>query len=165
MVDVLNPSQRRRVMSSNRAKNTKPEILIRKRLHAKGFRYRLHDSFLPGKPDIVFPKLNAVVFVNGCFWHWHACRLSKLPSDNHEWWKKKFERNRDNDLKKRQELLELGWRVLTIWECGFRQTGIPKQEALDLVAETAASWLDSDETYSELGETNSGVHYGSSVVI
>lgn len=159
MVDVLTPRQRHLNMSRIRGKNTKPELLIRKRLHVLGFRYRLHVRSLPGKPDIVFRRYNAVVFVNGCFWHWHGCRLFKLPETRNEWWREKLQRNRDNDAKKRKALMDQNWRVLTIWECAYRQTGNPQAVELDRVAGLAAEWLQSDVRCADIGAFDCGVRY------
>ncbi len=107
-------------MSRIKGRNTKPEILLRKLLYARGIRYRLHKKDLPGRPDLVLSKFRAVIFVHGCFWHLHeGCRNSKIPATRKEFWKKKLERNRDRDEANRQKLLELGWRVLTVWECSL----------------------------------------------
>lgn len=106
-------------MRSIRGKNTKPEILIRSLLHRAGFRFRLHDKKLPGKPDIVLPKFKAIIFVHGCFWHGHACTLFRLPSTRPEFWQKKIERNRWNDHRSVSALSDLGWRVATVWECAL----------------------------------------------
>lgn len=108
------------MMSGIRAKNTKPELIIRKGLFAKGLRYRLHDKKLPGKPDLVFPKFRVVLFVNGCFWHGHACDLFKIPSTNSDFWKNKIGTNQANDEKNKELLLAAGWRVVTIWECAIK---------------------------------------------
>ena len=120
MVDVLTPEQRRHNMQSVRQRDTKPEMLIRRGLHTRGFRYRLHQKTLPGRPDLVFPKLHAVVFVNGCFWHGHDCPLFKLPTTRQEFWQKKIEGNRIRDAKAIKSLQQSGWRVLIVWECSLR---------------------------------------------
>ena len=99
-------------MAGIRAKDTKPELFIRKALHAKGFRYRLHDRRLPGKPDMSFPKYRAVILVNGCFWHGHDCHLFKWPSTRQEFWRRKITRNRQKDEETRQALKAGGWRVV-----------------------------------------------------
>ncbi len=122
------------MMSGIRGKDTKPELLVRKALHALGFRYRLHVKDLPGKPDLVFPKLRAVVFVNGCFWHRHLeCKFAAVPKSNSEFWEQKLEANRKRDLLHGQQLRTLGWRVLTIWECELDEFHI-KQLAANLLA-------------------------------
>ena len=138
MTDPLSPGERSRVMSRIRSKNTRPELTVRRRLHAKGLRYRLHAPELAGRPDIVFPKYRAVVFVSGCFWHGHACPLFRVPGTRRDFWLAKIERNRANDEKAVRELNAEGWRCMTVWECALR--GRP-QEALDAVADRVAHWL------------------------
>lgn len=119
MADIVDPATRSRMMSGIRGKNTKPELLIRKALHARGFRYRLHCD-LPGKPDICLPKHRAVIFVNGCFWHGHDCHLFKWPSTRPEFWQAKIGRNRELDAKAEAALLGMGWRVAAVWECALK---------------------------------------------
>lgn len=109
-------------MSRIRDKNTKPEELVRKYLFSQGFRYRKNDTRLPGKPDIVLPKYKTVIFVNGCFWHAHeGCRYFVWPKNNADFWKKKIESNVARDIKNHQQLIELGWKVLTVWECELKR--------------------------------------------
>lgn len=120
MADIVCKEVRSKMMSGIRAKNTKPELIIRKGLFAKGLRYRLHDKKLPGKPDLVFPKFRVVLFVNGCFWHGHACDLFKIPSTNSDFWNNKIGTNQANDEKNKELLLAAGWRVVTIWECAIK---------------------------------------------
>ena len=110
-MDVVTPAVRSRMMSGIRGKNTKPELLIRKALFAQGFRYRLHDKLLPGKPDLVFPKYHAVIQINGCFWHGHDCSLFKWPSSSSEFWREKITGNRQRDAANCQELERLGWLI------------------------------------------------------
>ncbi len=120
------------MMAGIRGKDTKPEMILRRGLHARGFRYRLHDKRLPGAPDLVFPARNAVIFVNGCFWHGHECHLFRLPSTRQEFWREKIERNRARDAAAEAALLADGWRVLTIWECALKgRDKLPRQEVLD----------------------------------
>ena len=107
-------------MSRIRGKDTKPEMRVRKFLHARGFRYKLHDTSLPGKPDIVLPKYKAVVNVHGCFWHGHHCHLFKWPKTNRDFWKKKIEGNILRDQKRLAEYSVAGWRSLIIWECAMK---------------------------------------------
>ena len=127
-------------MSGIRGKDTKPEILLRKGLFAKGFRFRLHDRRLPGKPDIVFPRYKAVILAHGCFWHGHNCPLFKWPSSNVEFWKTKIGRNREVDLTAHEALVALGWRILTVWECTLKGPGkLPAGR----VVEEASRWLSS----------------------
>jgi DNA mismatch endonuclease (patch repair protein) len=108
-------------MSRIKGKNTKPEILVRKFLFSKGFRFRLHTKNLPGKPDIVLPKYKTVIFIHGCFWHGHeGCRYFVIPKTRSDWWKNKINTNILNDSKKKAELKHLGWKIITIWECEIK---------------------------------------------
>lgn len=116
--DRLTPERRSWNMSRIRSKNTKPEIMVRSILHRMGYRFRIHGSKLPGRPDIVLAKHRAVIFVHGCFWHRHSgCKRATTPSSNSSFWNEKFERNVSRDKEKKAKLEELGWRVLVIWEC------------------------------------------------
>lgn len=121
-------------MSSIRGKNTKPEILVRKGLHARGFRFRLHNKKLPGSPDIVLPKYGVAIMVNGCFWHGHkGCRYATKPKTNVEFWETKIARNRHRDEVTNAHLEALGWHVITVWECELRKyAGV--NEKLDALA-------------------------------
>jgi len=122
MADVHDKKTRSYNMSQIKGKNTKPEILIRKFLFSKGFRYRLFDKNLPGKPDIVLPKYKIVVFIHGCFWHGHEnCKYFVIPKTRTDWWLKKIERNKQLDCDNLQVLQELGWKVLTIFECELKK--------------------------------------------
>jgi DNA mismatch endonuclease (patch repair protein) len=123
MTDVLTAEQRQLNMSRIRGRDTKPEMLIRRGLHARGLRYRLHDRKLPGRPDLVFAKYQTVVFVHGCFWHMHGCGISKLPTTRQDFWKQKLEGNASRDLKSLSGLQSAGWRILVIWECALRGPG------------------------------------------
>ena len=121
MPDTLSQTQRHKCMSSIQGKNTKPDILVRKGLHARGFRFRLHNKKLPGSPDIVLPKYGVVIMVNGCFWHGHkGCRYATKPKTNVEFWEAKIARNRHRDEVTEAHLHALGWHVITIWECELR---------------------------------------------
>ena len=121
MADVHDKETRSYNMSRIKNKNTKPEILVRKFLFANGFRFRLNDKKLPGKPDIVLPKYKTVIFVNGCFWHGHEnCKYFKLPGTRTEWWREKIEKNIENDLKKQSQLMDLGYKVIIVWECEIK---------------------------------------------
>ena len=122
-------------MSGIRGKDTKPEILLRKALFHRGFRYRLNAKELSGKPDIVFPKWNAVVFVHGCFWHRHpGCRYTTTPATRPEFWEEKFRRNVERDQENRESLHQVGWRTAIVWECSLRQN--PDKVSLEV-----AQWL------------------------
>lgn len=123
MTDVLTADQRQLNMSRIRGRDTKPELLIRRGLHMRGLRYRLHDRELPGRPDLVFPRHHAALFVHGCFWHAHGCSLSKLPATREDFWRKKLEGNAARDRKAIDALQAAGWRVLVIWECALRGSG------------------------------------------
>jgi DNA mismatch endonuclease (patch repair protein) len=127
------------MMRGIRGKDTKPELLIRKALFARGFRYRLHDKRLPGKPDLVFPAYSAVVFVHGCFWHGHKCHLFKWPQTRKEFWRSKINRNRAVDRQTVKKLKDEGWYVLTVWECALKGK---KRKPLDKIADRIANWLE-----------------------
>ncbi len=131
------------MMSGIKGKNTNPELVIRKALFAKGFRYRLHDNKLPGKPDLVFPKYNAVIFVHGCFWHAHDCRLFKWPSTNEDFWRTKISRNTEVDEQNRSSLRDKGWRVLEVWECALKGS---KKLEFDNLIDLVTVWLQSEST-------------------
>ncbi len=107
-------------MAAIKGRHTKPELLIRKALHAAGLRYRLHAKHLPGKPDLVFPRHRAVIFVHGCFWHEHDCHLFKWPTTRTDFWREKIGRNVVNDERAVRILLESGWRVALVWECALK---------------------------------------------
>jgi DNA mismatch endonuclease (patch repair protein) len=137
-MDPLTPDQRKRNMGSIRARNTRPEMIIRRGLHARGFRYRLHVRNLPGTPDLVFAGRRAAVFVHGCFWHGHDCSLFKMPASNGEFWEAKISRNQVRDRLVAEALIKAGWRILTIWECALRGPGrIPEAALFDQVSD----WL------------------------
>lgn len=147
MADVVSRAVRSRMMAGIRSKNTRPELLIRRELFARGFRYRLHVASLPGKPDLVFPKLRAVIFVHGCFWHRHECVLFKWPSTNVAFWRTKILRNRAVDRRVFGQLKRAGWRILTIWECAVKGAN---RADIDRVIEATARWLDSRSPSSEI---------------
>lgn len=145
MTDVVDQATRSRMMSGIRGKNTRPELAVRKALHARGFRYRLHVSNLPGKPDLVLPKLKAVVFVHGCFWHGHACPIFKWPASRPEFWKEKIHKNAERDARNIQLLRDSGWRVAVLWECAIRS-----KYGLEPAVEKLAAWLDSGDAWMEI---------------
>lgn len=140
MADIVSPAVRSRMMAGIRAKNTKPEMVVRRRLHAMGFRYRLHDRKLPGKPDLVLPKYRSVIFVNGCFWHGHECANFKWPKTREGFWREKIGRNKVNDAKNSASLLALGWRTLVIWECAIKRQ---RDTALLELFDQCRDWLKS----------------------
>ena len=122
MTDVHDKETRSFNMSRIKGKNTKPEIIVRKFLFSKGFRYRLHAKDLPGKPDIVLPKYKTVIFVNGCFWHGHEnCRYFVIPKTRADWWLKKIYGNKQKDSENFLQLTQLGWKIVTIFECELKQ--------------------------------------------
>ena len=120
MADIVSKKKRSMMMSGIQGKDTKPELKIRSALHKLGYRYKLHDKHLPGKPDLVFPKYKAVIFINGCFWHLHDCHLFKWPSTRNEFWREKLTGNKERDENNLQILKEKGWRTLIIWECALK---------------------------------------------
>lgn len=123
MVDIVDSATRSRMMSGIKGKNTKPEIQVRKYLHGRGLRFRLHVKDLPGKPDLVFPKYKAVVFVHGCFWHQHAaCKYATMPSTRVNFWTNKLSENVARDSYQIAALEGLGWRVFVVWECELQDS-------------------------------------------
>lgn len=140
-MDRFDRLTRSKNMSGVRSSNTRPELLIRKTLFKIGYRYRLHEKDLPGTPDIVFRGGRAVIFVNGCFWHGHSCR-SKMPETNMEFWSEKINRNRRRDIENYRKLLDMGWRVLVVWECATKS-----KRYID-AAKLADSWLSEAEPFS-----------------
>lgn len=123
-------------MSGIRGKNTRPEMILRKGLHARGFRYRLHDRRLPGSPDLVFPRWRAVIFIHGCFWHGHDCHLFRMPSTRRDFWQSKIAGNVARDAAADIALMAMNWRVMTIWECALKgRERLPHNVVLDRAAE------------------------------
>lgn len=123
MADILTAEQRSTRMRAVRRKDTSLELLVRKELHRHGLRYRLGGCGLPGRPDLVFPKHKAVVFVHGCFWHAHECRLGRRPASNVGFWERKAVANRERDARKEAELQSMGWRVFVVWQCELVGSG------------------------------------------
>jgi DNA mismatch endonuclease, patch repair protein len=147
MVDVVSPVVRSKMMSGIQGKNTKAEVLLRKALYKKGFRYRLYVKSFPGKPDLVFPKYKAVIQINGCFWHGHNCYLFRWPSSHCEFWYKKIINNKERDSKNLIDLAQLGWRVLTIWECAIKgKYKIPFQNLIEQIC----IWLTTFQNTNEI---------------
>jgi len=127
MADVHDKLTRSYNMSRIKGKNTKPEMLVRRFLFAHGYRYRLHDKKLPGKPDIVLPKYKTVIFVHGCFWHGHTnCKYYVVPKTNTDWWLNKINGNIANDDKAAKALKKDGWKIITIWECNLKPARVEK---------------------------------------
>jgi DNA mismatch endonuclease (patch repair protein) len=121
MTDIFTKEQRSYIMSRIKSKNTRPELIVRKYLYNHGIRYRLHTKLLPGSPDIMLKKYGVVIFVNGCFWHGHDnCSIYRAPKTNSEWWKNKIGRNIKRDKEKRIQLRNMGWHVITVWECQLK---------------------------------------------
>ncbi|MGQ9915735.1 MAG: very short patch repair endonuclease [Thermogutta sp.] len=122
MTDIFSAEKRTAIMRSIRETDTSPEMVVRRMVHAMGYRYRLHVNSLPGRPDLVFPSRRRVIFVNGCFWHRHRCRRGQsLPASQADFWQRKLDGNVRRDRKNRRRLRALGWAVLTIWECQLRK--------------------------------------------
>lgn len=120
MTDRLTPQQRSDLMRRVGGKDTAPEMIVRRMVHAQGYRYRLHRKGLPGKPDLVFPSRRKAIFVHGCFWHGHGCKIGRLPKSRPEYWEPKIVRNRERDAAAVAGLAKLGWDALTVWQCETR---------------------------------------------
>ena len=146
MTDVVDVATRSRMMSGIGGKNTKPEMLVRKALFAAGFRFRLHRKDLPGRPDVVLPGRRVVVFVHGCFWHAHqGCPYAKTPATRREFWEAKLAANVERDRRTREALLSAGWRVLVVWECATRSSGVRER-----LSELLTRWIEGVELSGEL---------------
>jgi DNA mismatch endonuclease, patch repair protein len=146
--DIVAPEVRSRMMAGIRSADTRPEMLIRRGLHARGFRYRLHLKDLPGKPDLVFPARRAVILVNGCFWHGHDCPLFRWPTTRPEFWRTKIAGNIARDRKTARQLLDQGWRVLNVWECTLKGRD---RLAPDDVLTMCVAFLDSQDQWASIG--------------
>lgn len=148
MTDIVDSQTRSRLMAGIRGKDTKPELILRRSLHALGFRYRLHVKGISGKPDLVLPKYRAVIFVHGCFWHRHPdCRYASTPSTRPEFWASKFAANVARDNAVRWNLLLDGWRVATIWECAMRS-----KAGAEAAGSVVSEWLHGTDRELDLGE-------------
>ena len=147
MADVVDKATRSRMMAGIRGKNTKPELIVRRGIFSKGFRFRLHVRNLPGRPDLVFSRYKAVIFVHGCFWHGHDCRFFRAPKTNAGFWKAKIRGNRGRDERHALKLLSDGWRVMTVWECALRGRKI---DSTDRVIARIARWLGSRSKKAEI---------------
>ncbi len=139
-MDIWDKEKRSAVMAKIKSKDTKPEWIVRRYLYARGYRYRKNVRRLPGTPDIVLKKYGVAIFIHGCFWHGHSVD-GHLPHSNTEYWQKKIERNRKRDEKNKKELLKLGWRVITIWECQLKPA-VRKQTLLEMEYYINKSFLD-----------------------
>lgn len=146
-MDKVDRATRSRMMSRVGRRDTGPEMVLRKALHKRGLRYRLHDRKLPGSPDLVFPRFRAVAFIHGCFWHAHGCRKTTIPTTQHEFWTKKFHSNQARDRASTESLIAQGWRVLVVWECASRGKGAL---APDTIAQHVDAWLHGDDLYGEI---------------
>lgn len=145
MPEKISPGTRSRMMSGIRGKNTRPEMLVRSFLHRNGFRFRLHHPGLPGRPDVVLPRWNVVVFVHGCFWHGHAgCRYFRLPKTRADFWEAKITANNDRDTAATLALSKADWRVATVWECALRDDS-------DAALNQLAGFIRSDRLRVEIG--------------
>ncbi|QCN97059.1 DNA mismatch endonuclease Vsr (plasmid) [Azospirillum argentinense] len=128
MTDRLTPAERSANMARIRGRNTKPELTVRRLLFGMGYRYHLHPADLPGRPDIVFRKRRAVIFIHGCFWHSHSCSAGRIPKTRTEFWESKLLGNKQRDARQQDELGALGWKVLVVWECETRDpTGLTEK--------------------------------------
>lgn len=134
MTDRLSPERRSRLMQAVKSRNTTPELAVRSLLHSLGYRFRLHRRDLPGTPDIVLPGRRSVIFVNGCFWHGHGCRIGQPPKSRLDYWLPKLEANKARDLRKTEEVEAANWRALTVWQCELRD--------LDALAARLNNFLD-----------------------
>lgn len=141
MADVVDAATRSRMMAGIQGRNTRPEVLVRQHLHSRGLRYSLGGAGLPGRPDIVLAKWKVAVFVHGCFWHWHGCSLSKVPTSNKAFWQQKLAGNENRDTIAILSLLSEGWRVALVWECVLR--GRTALSELGPRMDTLASWIKS----------------------
>lgn len=149
MADVMTPEQRSSCMAAIKGKDTKPEMIVRRYLFSQGLRFRVQVRKLPGTPDIVLPKYKTVVFVNGCFWHGHeGCKYFRLPKSNVKFWKEKIERNVERDKKSMQDLLDMGWKVIRVWECELRNKS-NREEKLDKIYTSITSADRSEYSFEE----------------
>jgi len=134
--DIYTNNKRSEIMSKISGKETKPEILVRKYLFSQGFRYRKNVKELPGKPDIVLPKYRTVIFIHGCFWHYHdSCKYSKLPNTNREFWQKKIGDNKERDKRNIDALNEIGWKTIIVWQCEINNKKMRENRLIELISE------------------------------
>lgn len=147
MTDVLTPAQRRLNMSRIRGCDTKPEMLLRKALHARGLRFRLHRRDLPGRPDLVFSRYRSCLLVHGCFWHGHNCTLFQWPATRKVFWEDKIASNRRRDHEMLKKLLDTGWRVLVVWECGLRG---PRRRDFSTIIDECVDFITGSSAQAEI---------------
>ena len=147
MVDIVSRDKRREMMAGIKGKHTSPELALRRGLHARGYRFRLHRRDIPGAPDLVFPARRAVLFAHGCFWHQHSCHLFKWPGTRREFWREKIQRNVERDMGAALELESLGWRVGVVWECALKGR---TRRNIDDVLDECSDWLNSDRQSLEI---------------
>lgn len=148
MTDIVDPATRHRMMASIKGRNTKPEMIVRSGLHRMGYRFRLHAKELPGKPDLVLPRLKAVIEVRGCFWHGHQCPLFRWPGTRTAFWRDKIIANIERDTRNREALLADGWRLAEVWECQLKGRG---RKNPDQIIKSLAHFLESDVAFVSLG--------------
>jgi DNA mismatch endonuclease (patch repair protein) len=152
MTDVVDRETRSRMMAGIRGRDTRPEMALRRALHARGFRYRLHGADLPGRPDLVFPRHRAVVFVHGCFWHRHpGCRYATMPATREAFWSAKFDANVARGRAVQAALAASGWRVGVVWECALRD-----RDDTDSTADAVSAWLRRGEMFLDHGHPPRG---------
>lgn len=148
MVDVHTREARSRNMRAIKSKDTRPELLLRKALHARGFRYRLGGAGLPGRPDLVLPKYKSAIFVNGCFWHGHdGCRYFKIPATRTDFWMEKIGGNKRRDIQTIEKLKAAGWNVFVVWECSMKPSGVGVQTVVDSLAQELNGSCDKSSLY------------------
>ncbi|WP_010630030.1 very short patch repair endonuclease [Halomonas sp. KM-1] len=146
MADHVDIATRSKIMRGVKSKNTSPEVSVRRYLHCHGYRFRLHRKDLPGKPDLILPKYRLAIFIHGCFWHRHEeCFYSSTPKTRTEFWINKFKKNKERDSFQQKKLIDMGWRVLIIWQCGIRH----ERKSLSSIFEK----IESNETFSEWPES------------
>lgn len=146
-MDIVDKATRSRMMRGIKGTNTGPELALRRALHGLGLRFRLHGKLLPGRPDIVSRRYNALIYVHGCFWHRHpGCRFTTNPRTREGFWQEKLEKNVMRDMKVHVDALRLGWRVATVWECALR-----KPEQISATAEIVMEWMKSNRQTLEIG--------------
>lgn len=150
MSDVHSPTARSRNMAAIRATNTRPEMILRRALHAEGFRFRLHARDLPGRPDVVLPKHRVAIFVHGCFFHGHECHTFRWPTTRAQFWREKIDGNRERDARQLEALKAAGWRVLTVWECAMRGPRAPDRSQL---LSKIAFWIRGERQQLSISET------------